>query len=103
METIKRKVRVTIEKEIEIEMLPSVFENMSQEEYLEEFRKGLWEVEGIDDVVKYAARMAATMGGGYQLDGLGLLGEKDSTFPRVPDVKFTILWDECESEIIENV
>jgi len=101
MKTIKRKVLVTIEKEIEIEMLPGVFENMTQEEYLAEFRNGLWHVEGIDDVVKYAARMAATMGGGYQHDGLGLLSESFNTYPRIPDVKFTILMDECTEEIIK--
>lgn len=100
MTTIKRTVRVTIEKEIEIELTPAVFHGMSEEEYLAEFCKGLWDVDGIDDVVKYAAEIAATCGSGYQHDGLGLLAYSHSTFPRVPDVKFNELSNEVETEII---
>lgn len=100
MTTIKRTVRVTIEKEIEIELTPAVFGDMTEEEYLAEFRKGLWHVDGIDDVVKYAAEMAATCGSGYQHDGLGLLAYSYSTHPRVPDVKFNELSEEREMEII---
>lgn len=71
MTTIKKTVRITIEKEIEIELTPAVFDGMSVEEYLEEFKKGLWDVASIDDVIKYAARMAAYYGGGMQHDGIG--------------------------------
>jgi len=98
---MKRKVTVTITKEIEVELTPAVFGGLSQEQYLEEFRKGLWPVEDIDDVFKYAAEMAAHHGAGYQHDGLGLLSESYSTFPRVPDVKFTVLDEETETELIE--
>ncbi|MCE5180499.1 MAG: hypothetical protein LLG15_01735 [Betaproteobacteria bacterium] len=100
MESIKRTVRVTIEKEIEIELTPEMFGGMTEEEYLSDFREGLWDVESIDDVVKYAARMAAYHGGGMQHDGLGLLDFHLSTYPRVPDVKFRELMDECEEEIL---
>lgn len=100
MEPIKRTVRVTIKKEVEIEIMPSMFGGMSEEEYLAEFRKGLWEVESMDDVVKYAARMAVYYGGGSQHDGLGLLGAHYSTHPRVPDVKFREISDESEEEIL---
>jgi hypothetical protein len=100
MEAIKKTVRVTIEKEIEIELTPSFFGGMTIDECLAEFRKGLWDVESIDDVIKYAARMSAYHGGGMQHDGLGLLGADYSTYPRVPDVKFNELSDECEEEII---
>ncbi|MEC5207427.1 hypothetical protein QF022_002383 [Vogesella perlucida] len=99
METIKRKVRVTIEKEFIIEM-PSEF---GTEQYLEDFRSGLWHVESVDDVAKYAARMAAYYGGGAEHDGLGLLDSSSSTYPRVPDVKFVELEDYCEEEIITDV
>lgn len=100
MEPIKRTVRVTIEKEIEIEIMPSMFGGMTEEEYLADFRNGLWEVESMDDVVKYAARMAAYYGGGMQHDGLGLLDAHYSTHPRVPDVKFREISDESEEEIL---
>lgn len=100
MESIKRTVRVTIEKEIEIELMPSMFGGMTEGEYLAEFRKGLWDVDSIEDVVKYAARMAAYFGGGMQHDGLGLLDAHFSTHPRVPDVKFREISDESEEEIV---
>lgn len=100
METIKRTVRVTIEKEFEIELPPTFFGSMTEKEYLAEFRKGLWAVESIDDVIKYAARMAAYYGGGMEHDGLGLLDSHHSTYPRVPDVKFRELMDESEEEIL---
>lgn len=100
METIKRLVRVTIEKDIEIEMMPGIFEGMTEDEFLVEFRKGLWEVESIEDVVKYAARMAAEHGGGMQHDGIGLLDYSHTTYPRVPDVKFRILAEEYDEDIL---
>jgi len=99
MEPIKRTVRVVIEKEIEIELMPSMFCDMTEEEYLADFRKVLWYVDSIDDVVKYAARMAAYYGGGMH-DGLGLLNAHYSTHPRVPDVKFRDISDECEEELL---
>lgn len=100
MKPIKRTVRVTIEKEIEIELMPSLFGDMTEEEYLADFRKGLWYVESMDDVVKYAARTAAYYGGGGEHDGLGLLAADYSTHPRVPDVKFREISDESEEEIL---
>lgn len=100
-EPMKRKVTVTITKEIEIELTPAVFGDLSQEQYLEEFRKGLWYVEDLDDIFKYAAEMAAHHGGGYQHDGLGLLSESYSTHPRVPDVKFKVLDEDTETELAE--
>ena len=100
METIKRTVRVTIEKEIEVELPPAVFGGMSQDEYLAEFRKGLWYVDGIDDVVEYAARCAAYGLIGVQVDGLGLVNDRDSTYPRKGDVLVHEISDECGCEIV---
>lgn len=99
---MKRTIRVTITKEIEIELTPAVFGPMTQAEYLESFRRGLWAIESIDDVFKYAAEMAAHHGGGYTHDGLGLLSEHFSEYPRKPDVKFRVLEEETETEIIES-
>lgn len=94
--TIKRVVRVTIEKEIEIEF-PAEF---GGDEYLKNFRSGLWHVNSLDDVFQYAAEMAAHHGRGHSFDGLGLLGEHDDQYPHPPDVKFKINSDETETEII---
>lgn len=98
-EPIKRTVCVTIEKEIEITLMPSMFGGMTEEEYLAEFSKGLWHVDSIDDVVKYAARMAAYSDSMRQEDGLGYLGGPYDTRPRTPDVVFNILYDSSEEEI----
>jgi len=100
MESIKRTVRVTIEKEIEVELTPTVFGGMSQDEYLAEFRKGLWHVDGIDDVVKYAARCAAYGPLGVEEDGLGLINHRDSIYPRKGDVLVHEISDDCECEIL---
>ena len=96
--SIVKKVRVTIEKEIRIEMTPAMFGGMSVDEYLAEFRKGLWHVSSIDDVAKYAAGLAATNGGGVEWDGIGLLNNGDH--PRAPDVRFEIIEDEVETEVL---
>lgn len=96
METIKRKVLVTIEKEISVE-LPA---ELGTEQAIAEWKKGLWDIDSIDDIAMYAAEMAAKYGGGMEHDGLGLLSESHSKYPRIPDVKFDIIVDECETEII---
>lgn len=99
METIKRTVKVIIEKEIEVELMPSMFGGMTPEEYLAEFRKGLWHVDSFDDIAKYAARMTALYDEG-EYEGLGLLADRESTYPRVPDVKFKVIDDFTEATIV---
>lgn len=106
MESVKRIVWVTIEKELEIELMPSVFGNRTEEEYLEDFRKKLRHVDNIDDVVKYAARCAATGGmetggDGYHFDGIGLVAEYPY-LDTAPDVKFRVTFDDCDVEIVKK-
>lgn len=98
MENIVKTVRVTIEKEIKITVTPKMFGPLTQEQYLAEFCKGLWEVEGMDDVIEYAARMAAEYGGGYSHDGLGKLNTEYFD----PDVIFDVISDDVETEIIDH-
>ncbi len=100
MEPIKKTVRVTIEKEIEIELMPSMFIGMSKEEFIAEWKKGLFPVEGMDDIIEHAAAMAAEYGSGYELDGLGLIGYDHMTNPRIPDVKFREIYSDIETEIL---
>ena len=102
MDSIKRTVRVTIEKEIEVELTASMFGEMSIDEYLAEFRSSLWYVESIDDVVEYAARVAAYGPIGIEEDGLGLVNDRDSTYPRKGDVLVREISDECECEILRD-
>jgi len=93
---MKALVRVTIEKEIEIEITEKLFGGLTEQEYLEEFRKGLWHVDSMIDVAKYAAIEAATGGRGLQLDGLGVLDHSDAD----PDVIFDIKDESIETEVI---
>lgn len=98
MSNIVKTVRVTIEKEIKITITPKMFGPLTQEQYLAEFRKGLWEIDGMDDVIEYAARMAAEYGGGYSHDGLGKLGAEYEK----PDVIFDVLEEDIQTEIIDD-
>lgn len=61
----------------------------------------MFNVDSIDDVLKYAARIAANDGRGGEFDGLGWLDYWFVTSPRVPDVKFRVVSDECEEEFVE--
>lgn len=106
MVAIKRKVRVTAEYEVEI-IFPSKFfayyrdkgvENYV-EEFLKDFRKGLWDVENIDDVAIYAARVAALDGDGVY-DGLGNLANNYSSGEA--DVRYSIVAEEFDGEIIDG-
>lgn len=101
MESIKKTVRVTITKEISIELTPKMFGDMTLEEYLAEFRSCFWDVESIDGVIEYAAEMAAIFKGGHEHDGLGLLDQ--AGFGKEPDVIFDILDEERDIEIIDAV
>lgn len=97
---IKKRVRVTIVKDLEIEIMPSMFGGMTEAQYIEEFRNGLWHVAGMDDVIKFAARMAAVYGAGSEHDGIGLIGYSETTHPRIPDVKFWNVDVDIEEEIL---
>lgn len=94
MSDLVRTYRVTITKEIRIE-LPARF---SDPELIREWSEALWPIEDAEDIAQHAAEMAAKGFGGYELDGLGLLGPAYSKYPRVPDVKFTELSHEIEVE-----
>lgn len=101
MNSIKRIVKVTIEKEIEIELTPSMFGGMTEEEFIAQWRKSLWDIDSIDDVVTHAASLAADGGIGGLYDGLGLINNHDSTYPRVPDVKVRIIEENSDAEILK--
>ena len=104
---IKRKVKVTAEYEVEIIFQPKLFAyykdkgiNNYVEEYLKDFRKGLWDVEDIDDVAMYAAREAALCGDG-EYDGIGKLKYVHSCLAPEADVTYAIDSEDIECEITE--
>lgn len=101
-EPIKRRVKVTAEYEVDITFPAEFFDHYDDpanaiERYLANFRKGLWDVESIDDVAMYAARMAALNGSG-SYDGLGDLAPDYSSTKA--DVRFNIVDEEFDSEIL---
>ena len=98
-EPIKRRVRVTAEYEVDITIMPSWFGPMTVEQALEEFRKGLWDVESIDDIAMYAARCAALDGSGIY-DGTGELSSDYSSSKA--NVRYKIVYEDFDSEIIED-
>lgn len=93
---IKRTLRVTIEKEIEIE-IPDEY---ATEKYLEDFSRHMWVVDGVDDIVTFAARMAFADDGNRHFDFLGYVGTKHSTWPQEPDVKYEIKDEWIEYEFV---
>ena len=99
MEAMKKTVRVTIEKEIEIELTPDVFGSLTIEEYLDEFSTILWPVNSIDEVFKYAAGMIAVAGEG-SYDMLGPVGRQDTENNGESWVKFKIVYEDREMEIV---
>lgn len=102
METLKKKVRVIVESVIEVEITPNMFMGYTEEEYLKEFSRAFWDVNGMDDIVLFAARVAATQGRGQE-DGLGKL--EPAYMRRVApdaDVYFDILEEDIDSEFVDN-
>lgn len=94
-EPIKRRVRVTVEYEVDITIMPSVFGTMTLSEYVAEFDRTIVPVGGIDDIAEFAARIAVSCGSGIE-DGLGALNVTDDA-----DVKYEIVYEDSESEIVE--
>lgn len=100
---MKCKVRVTIIKELELEFTEQFLDGMTEEEFLKEFSKSLWPVDDMEDVFKYAARMAAAYGSGYTHDGLGLVLCKGGRSSKPADVIFDELDEDIEEEMLELV
>lgn len=100
-EMITRTVKVTIEKEIKV----SFSADLGTPESIAEWCKGLWEIEGVDDIAKYAAEQAAQGADGCNLDGIGRLGTEYTWFGSKEvkaDTVFEVLDDHIESEIIKG-
>lgn len=91
---IVRKYTVTITKEITVD-LPATY---GEADFIKEWQSSLWPIESVEDIAQHAAEMAAKGFSGYSLDGLGLLGPHYSTYPKVPDVKFTEHSEDVEVE-----
>lgn len=98
---MKRLVQVTITKEIEIEIMPSVFGPMTEAEYLAEFSQSFFKVGSLDDIFKYAAVTAAQYGNG-ECEGLGFLGERGMVFAKAVDVIYDEQSADVETEFLSG-
>lgn len=96
MTPIKKTVRVVREMEVEIELTEDLFNGMSVEDYLQDFREHLWYVADIDDVLEYAA-IAVVDGRGEQYhDGLMLLSEHKG------ETLYKVKYDDAVATVIEG-
>lgn len=89
--TMKKTVRVTIEKELEID----IPDELLTPEHVAAFSQSMWEIEGPDELFGHAARQIAYYGAHF-VEGLGQCGHT------TPDatVLFRELLDECEVEVL---
>lgn len=100
-EMITRTVKVTIEKEIKV----SFPAEMGTPESIADWSRGLWAINGVDDIAKYAAEQAAQGGDGCNLDGIGRLGTEHTWFGSAEvkaETVFEVLNYDVESEIISE-
>jgi len=94
-----KTVRVSIEKEIEIN-LENTLGKMSEEEFLSEWRKSFWDVESLDDIYKHAAEMVCAGFAGCNLDGIGMLS--GHAYADEGDTVFRIREEYMDSEIVNE-
>ena len=93
---MKKTVRVTIEKEIEVEIPDSHL----TPEYLVVFSETMWDVEEPDDLFRYAARHIAYYGDLF-IEGLGEVnGHYATTEPG--DIVYRELMDESEEDVLPD-
>lgn len=99
-EMIKRTVRVTITKVLEVEF-PAEW---GSDENIADWSRSLWPIDDVDDIAKFGARMAATGSEGCSEDGIGLVGQRGITYRggKTPDFFFKETDEEYEEEIIQD-
>lgn len=68
---IKRKVRVTIEKDIEIQMHPAYDDPEFVANEIKEFSECFHTVHSLDDIIRYAAEDIARFGTDRFIEGIG--------------------------------
>lgn len=96
-ERIEYTVEVTITKTVKVQ-LPA---DLAKPESIEEWRRGLWDIDGVQDIAKYAAEHAASGRAGFNLDGIGyLVGPHDSKKDSDTATVYEILDEDCECEIV---
>lgn len=97
-----KKFTVLVTKEVEVEIyLP---ENLISEDTIREWREGLWDIDGVEDIAQYAARMVAEDMEHYSHDGLGTMKNlRDKPESEAVDrtVYFNELWQDISYDTKE--
>jgi hypothetical protein len=66
---------------------------------VELFSRHIFEIDSIDEIFEHAAYNANNIGGGYNVDYIGLLGEKGKQYNDTPDSTFEIINEYVEFEV----
>jgi len=90
---MKKTVRVTIEKELEID----IPDEMLTPEHVEAFSKTMWEIEGPDELFGHVARQIAYYGAHF-VEGIGPCEHSSASDEET--ASFRELLDECEVEVL---
>lgn len=70
---VKKLIEITVTAQFEIELN----EDLQAPDAVDQWKEGLWHIDGLQDVYKHAALMALKGYGGYCTDGLGHLMESN--------------------------
>ncbi|WP_174874212.1 hypothetical protein [Vogesella oryzae] len=99
--TLRYKIRVTTTKDV----IVNVPKELTTPESIADWCRGLWHINGVDDIAEFAAKMAANYGSS-QHDGIGRIGtDVDARYApndRKVDLVYDILDEDDETEIIER-
>ena len=95
METIKKIVRVTVEKEYEIE-LPVSHLNLA------DWSADLWPISEVDEIFKFAAEMAAQGVVERDVDGLGRFTEAFQERDRRSESTFLELFSDISATVVDS-
>lgn len=95
---MKKKVKITVEAEYEIE----IDDRLVAEDGLKAWSEILFDVDSPDDLFEHVGTMLMKGFANHSLDLIGYLGTFNQTYPQVPDTKFTELsWDVIDCEFDE--
>ncbi len=88
---MKKTVRVTIEKEIEINLPDEV----ASEEFLNSFSEVMWPVDSVDDISEYVAKQITEYGNTF-VEGVG----KASSWDSGAAIKYKVVYEDVCCDIL---
>ena len=95
---MKKTVRVTIEKELEIQ----IPDHLLTQEHVDSFSKIMWEIDGPDGLFEHAGRQIAYYDDPIFVEGLGPCMTFASPEHSSDAIVFRQTADECEVEVLPH-